>query len=346
LPRHGQDQESISMKKVFIIAEVGVNHNGSLKIAKKMIDIAKKFGCNAIKFQSFIAESVISKFAPKAEYQMKGTNRKESQLEMVRDLQLDMEQHKQLINYCIKQKIVFISSPFDLESIDMLNKLELKIFKIPSGEITNLPYLKKIGKLKKSLILSTGMSDLKEVRTAIDILRRAGTSKNKITVLHCNSDYPTSAKDVNLLAMITLKKEFGVDIGYSDHTIGIEIPVAAAALGASVIEKHFTLDRTMTGPDHKASLEPTELKTMVNAVRNIEKALGNGIKKPSFSELKNRKVVRKSIVALRSIVKGEIFTESNITVKRPGNGISPMGWDKVIGRRSRKNFKKDELIKI
>jgi N,N'-diacetyllegionaminate synthase len=332
--------------KTFIIAEAGVNHNGSIEIAKKMIEVAKECGADAIKFQTFKAEKVISRYAPKAEYQKQTTGEPDSQLEMVKKLELSFDDFVALKEYCDKLNIMFLSTPFDFESIDFLNDLGLKIFKIPSGEITNLPYLEKIGKLGKNVILSTGMADLGEIEDALDILISCGTKKENITVLHCNTEYPTPYEDVNLLAMLTIKEAFKVKVGYSDHTLGIEIPIAAVALGASVIEKHFTLDKNMEGPDHKASLEPYELKAMIDAIRNIEKALGNGIKKPSKSELKSKDIVRKSIVARREIKKGEIFTEDNITVKRPGTGISPMRWYEVLGKVAPKDYKEDELIEI
>jgi N,N'-diacetyllegionaminate synthase len=332
--------------KTFIIAEAGVNHNGNIEIAKKMIEVAKECGADAIKFQTFKAEKVISKYAPKAEYQKQTTGETDSQLEMVKKLELSFDDFIVLKEYCDKLNIMFLSTPFDFESIDFLNDLGLEIFKIPSGEITNLPYLEKIGKLGKKVILSTGMADLGEIEDALDILISCGTKKENITVLHCNTEYPTPYEDVNLLAMLTIKEAFKVKVGYSDHTLGIEIPIAAVALGASVIEKHFTLDKNMEGPDHKASLEPHELKAMIDAIVNIEKALGNGMKKPSKSELKNKDIVRKSIVAKREIKKGEIFTEDNITVKRPGTGISPMRWYEVLGKVAPKDYKEDELIKI
>ncbi len=335
----------MSYNKTFIIAEAGVNHNGSLKIAKKMIDAAVEAGADAVKFQTFKAEKVVSRYAPKAEYQKKTTTADESQLEMVKKLELDAATHQTLINYCRNKNIQFLSTPFDLESIDLLNKLALDIFKIPSGEITNLPYLRKIGALKKENILSTGMASLIEIEEALDVLTGAGTKLKDITVLHCNTEYPTPFEDVNLKAMLTIKAEFpGVKIGYSDHTLGIEIPIAAVAMGATIIEKHFTLDKNMEGPDHKASLEPNELKAMVHAIRNIEIALGSSIKKPSPSELKNMLIARKSIVATRDIRNGESFTEENLTAKRPGTGISPMRWDKVIGQVAQKDYKEDELI--
>jgi N,N'-diacetyllegionaminate synthase len=332
--------------KTFIIAEAGVNHNGSVEIAKRMIEVAKECGADAIKFQTFKAEEVVSKYAPKAEYQKQTTGDIESHLQMLKKLELSFDDFIVLKEYCDKLGIMFLSTPFDFESIDFLNSLGVEIFKIPSGEITNLPYLEKIGKLRKKVILSTGMADLGEIEDALDILISCGTKKENITVLHCNTEYPTPYEDVNLLAMLTIKEAFKVKVGYSDHTLGIEIPIAAVALGASVIEKHFTLDKNMEGPDHKASLEPHELKAMIDAIRNIEKALGNGIKKPSKSELKNKDIARKSIVAKREIKKGEIFTEDNITVKRPGNGISPMRWYEVLGKVAPRDYKEDEIIEI
>jgi N,N'-diacetyllegionaminate synthase len=332
--------------KTFIIAEAGVNHNGSIQTAKKMIDAAIKTGADAIKFQTFKAEQLVTSSAPKAEYQKKTTGRNESQFEMLRRLEFGMNEHKQLFDYCRQKGIIFLSSPFDLESIDLLRKLGLTIFKVPSGEITNLPYLRKIGGLKKRVLISTGMSNMKEIDDALNILVKAGTKKKDITVLHCNTEYPTPVEDVNLLALQMIKNAFQVRVGYSDHTTGIEIPVAAVALGAEVIEKHFTLDKKMKGPDHKASLEPYEFGTMVKAIRNIERALGNRKKVPTKSELKNRLIARKSIVATHGIKKGEQFTEKNLTVKRPGTGISPMKWDRVIGKTAKKDFTKDELIKL
>jgi N,N'-diacetyllegionaminate synthase len=300
----------MSNDKTFIIAEAGVNHNGSLELAQKMIDAAVETGADAVKFQTFKAEKIVSRYAPKAKYQKKTTAAGESHLEMIKKLELDAADHQALIDYCKKKNIRFLSSPFDLESIDLLNELGLNIFKIPSGEITNLPYLRKIGALKKEIILSTGMADLGEIEDALDVLIKAGTARKNITVLHCNTEYPTPYEDVNLKAMETMGLAFpGIKVGYSDHTLGIEVPIAAVAMGATVIEKHFTLDKNMEGPDHKASLEPEELKAMVHAIRNIEKALGNGIKKPSPSELKNMPIARKSIVAARNIRKGELFTK-------------------------------------
>ena len=329
---------------VFIIAEAGVNHNGSIMIAKELIDVAVESGANAVKFQTFKAENLVAKNTQKADYQKQTTDALESQFDMIKKLELDVGTHKELITYCQEKNIMFLSTPFDHESIDLLSNLGLQIFKIPSGEITNLPYLRHIGSLGKKVILSTGMSNLEEVGDALNILINAGTSKDNITVLHANTMYPTPMEDVNLNAMLTMQKEFGVDVGYSDHTLGIEVDIAAVAVGASCIEKHFTLDKTMNGPDHKASLEPQELKAMVSAIRNIEKALGSSEKKPSPSESVNISVVRKSIVASQNIKKGEVLTEKNIAVKRPGNGISPMKWDSVIGSIATKNYNIDDLI--
>ena len=334
------------MSKVFIIAEAGVNHNGSLEIAKKMIDVAVDAGADAVKFQTFKAEKLVCRNAQKAEYQKKTTDKNESQFEMIKKLELDLNAHRELIMHCTERGIVFLSTPFDLDSIHLLHELGLEIFKIPSGEITNLPYLKEIGTLKKKVIMSTGMANLKEVEGALDVLTQAGTALEDITVLHCNTEYPTPFKDVNLLAMLTIQEAFKVKVGYSDHTLGIEVPIAAVALGAKVIEKHFTLGKNMQGPDHKTSLVPEELNGMVKAIRNIEKALGSGIKQPSHSELKNKSVARKSIIAVKSIKKGEVFTSENITAKRPGIGISPLEWDRVIGSKALRNFDEDEIIEI
>lgn len=334
------------MSQVFIIAEAGVNHNGSIELAFKLIDAAKEAGADAVKFQSFKAASLVSKKAEKAEYQKRTTDSHESQHEMIKRLELSFEDHIQLVDYCKSKNIIFLSSPFDFDSIDILNNLGLDTFKIPSGEIINLPYLRKIGKLNKNVILSTGMADLGEIEDAVDILMDNGTKKENITVLHCNTEYPTPFEDVNLKAMLTIKNAFDIKVGYSDHTNGIEVPIAAVALGAEIIEKHFTIDKNMEGPDHKASLEPTELKAMVESIRNIEKALGDGIKKPSPSELKNKPIVRKSIVAIKNIKKGEKFSEMNLGVKRPGNGISPMRWSEVIGKTAKQDFDIDDLIEL
>jgi N,N'-diacetyllegionaminate synthase len=330
--------------RVFIIAEAGVNHNGSIDLAKKLIDVASNVGADAVKFQTFKAENLATKNAQKAPYQKETTNIEQSQFDMLKKLEFNIEIHKDLISYCGNKKIIFLSSPFDHESIDLLNDLGLEIFKIPSGEITNLPYLRHIGKLNKKIILSTGMSNMDEVKNALDVLCKSGTKKKNISVLHANTDYPTPMEDVNLRAMITIGKELDVNFGYSDHTLGIEVDIAAVAMGASCIEKHFTLDRNMEGPDHKASLEPEQLREMVKAIRNIELALGNGIKKISKSEMKNIKIVRKSIVAKNKIKKGEILGEKNITVKRPGEGISPMKWDDVVGTKATRDYNEDELI--
>lgn len=334
------------MKKILIIAEAGVNHNGNLETAMNMVDAAVATGADAVKFQTFKAEKFVSKFAEKAEYQKQTTSESESQLEMIRKLELDANSHKILIDHCKEKDILFISTPFDLGSIDLLDNLGIGIFKIPSGEITNLPYLRKIGKLKKKVLLSTGMSDMTEISNALKVLTDAGTVKENITVLHCNTEYPTPLEDVNLSAMLTIRDTLKIEVGYSDHTPGIEIAIAAVALGAKVIEKHFTLSRDMAGPDHKASLEPNELKTMVTAIRSVEKGLGSGVKKPSRSEVKNKLIIRKSIVAAVDINKGEIFTEENLAAKRPGTGISPIQWDKVIGKIAVKNFNKDEAIEV
>ncbi|HHD78027.1 MAG TPA: N-acetylneuraminate synthase [Epsilonproteobacteria bacterium] len=329
---------------VFIIAEAGVNHNGSVDLAKDLIDVACKAGANAVKFQTFKAENLVSKDAQKATYQKETTDSKESQYEMIKKLELDVDTHKELMHYCNQKNIMFLSTPFDHDSIDMLNELGLQIFKIPSGEITNLPYLRHIGSLKKEVILSTGMADIGEIEDALDILIDAGTDRHKITVLHANTMYPTPMQDVNLKAMVTIGNTFNLPFGYSDHTLGIEVDIAAVALGATVIEKHFTLDKTMNGPDHKASLEPSELNAMVQGIRNIEIALGSSIKQASQSEQANIKVARKSIVAKNKIEKGDIFTETNLTTKRPGNGVNPMQWDEYIGKVADRNYEEGENI--
>lgn len=334
------------MSKTFIIAEAGVNHNGSIELATQLIDVAVDAGVDAVKFQTFKAKNIISRYAPKANYQQETTNKSESQLEMVRRLEFGPAEHKDLMKYCKTKGIMFMSAPFDLESIDLLSELGLEIMKIPSGEITNLPYLRKIGSLGKRIIMSTGMADLKEIEDAFNILLQSGTDRTNITILHCNTEYPTPFEDVNLSAMLTIKDALNINVGYSDHTLGIEVAIAAVALGANVIEKHFTLDKTLPGPDHKASLEPGELKAMVQAIRNIERSLGDGIKKPSSSEIKNIAVARKSIVAKKCINKGEVFTTDNITSKRPGMGVSPMEWDNVIGKAAKGDFAEDEMIEL
>jgi len=330
--------------RVLIIAEAGVNHNGSIQLAKKLIDKAVFSGADAVKFQTFKAKNVLSKNAPKADYQKQTTNLRESQFDMIKRLELDERAHQELIAYCKKANIMFLSTPFDLDSVDLLNELGLQIFKIPSGEITNLPYLRRIGSLCKEVILSTGMSDLKEIGEAIKILTNAGTLKENITVLHANTMYPTPMEDVNLRAILTIQNKFDVAVGYSDHTLGIEVDIAAVAMGATVIEKHFTIDKTMDGPDHKSSIDPEELKAMVSSIRNIEKALGSSIKKPSKSEKPNISMARKSIVARKSIKKGELFTEKNITIKRPEIGISPMKWDTILGKVAERDYQIDDLL--
>lgn len=329
---------------VFIIAEAGVNHNGSFELAKKLIDKAVWAGADCVKFQTFKSENCISVYAEKANYQKKTTDANESQLDMVRKLELSYNQFRELRNYCNQKGIMFLSTPFDLESIDFLAELGVKTWKIPSGEITNYPLLCAIGKRKESVIMSTGMCTMEDVHAAVKVLKDFGTTD--ITLLHCTTEYPAPYDSVNLKAMLTLQKEFGCKVGYSDHTNGIEIPVAAVAMGAAVIEKHFTLDKNMEGPDHKASLEPDELKQMVQSIRNVESALGNGVKEPSDAEKKNIAIARKSIVAKCEIKKGDIFTEENITAKRPGNGISPMQWNEIIGKTAVRDFSPDEMIEV
>lgn len=332
------------MGKVFIIAEAGVNHNGDISTAKKLIDAACDAGADAVKFQTFKAENLVCKTAEKAEYQLETTDSTETQYDMLKKLELTRQMHEELMQYCNEKKIMFLSTPFDRESISLLSDLGIKIFKIPSGEITNLPYLREIAKQQKKIILSTGMSNMDEVKAVVAVLRENGAKD--ITLLHCNTQYPTPMTDVNLLAMVKMRDELGLPVGYSDHTQGIEIPIAAAALGAAVIEKHFTLDRNMEGPDHKASLEPKELKQMVEGIRNVESALGNGIKQMSKSEKSNIDIVRKSIVAAVKIEKGEKFTETNLTTKRPGTGINPMRWDEIIGTTADRDYETDEMIQV
>ncbi len=332
-------------KRTTIIAEAGVNHNGSIQTAKELIKVAAHAGADIVKFQTFKAESLLTKKAEKAHYQKAITSVEETQFEMIKNLELNEAVHFDLMKYAEKEKIQFLSTPFDTESIQLLDKLGIPIYKIPSGEINNLPYLKDISKRGKPIIISTGMSTMDEIRSAIDILIQSSLSKDDITVLHCNTEYPTPMKDVNLNAMVNMGNELDVKVGYSDHTLGIEVAIAAVALGAEVIEKHFTLDRSFSGPDHSASLEPNELKSMVTSIRNIEFALGDGIKRPSESEKKNISIVRKSIIAKKDIKKGELFSEDNLSTKRPGTGISPMLWDDLIGRIAQKSFQKDDLIK-
>ena len=331
-------------KKTFIIAEAGVNHNGSLELAKELIDVAANAGADAVKFQTFKAKNLVSKHAEKADYQKETTSKHESHFEMIKKLELNLDMHIELISYCKTKDIMFLSTPFDQDSIKLLSELGLEIFKIPSGEITNLPYLRQTGKLRKKIILSTGMSDIGEIEDALDILIENGTKKDDITILHANTMYPTPMEDVNLRAMITIGSTFDISFGYSDHTLGIEVDIAAVAMGASCIEKHFTLDKNMQGPDHKASLEPHELVKMVKSIRNIELALGSSIKKASNSEKPNMIIARKSIIANTNIKKGDVFSENNITIKRPGNGINPMKWDDIIGSISLKDYNEDELI--
>lgn len=323
----------------FIIAEAGVNHNGSLELAKKLVDVASEANCDAIKFQTFITENLMIKNSPKAEYQIKN-DKSATAYEMIKNLELSKEDTIKIKNYCDKKNILFLSTPFDIESAEFLNSLNMQIFKIPSGEITNLPLLEKINSFKKEVILSTGMANLEEIQNALNILKDIP----KITLLHCTTDYPCSLEDVNMNAMLTIKEKFNLPVGYSDHTVGTEIPVMAVSMGATVIEKHFTLDKNMDGPDHKASLNPQELLNMVKAVRNIEKAFGNGEKIPQKNEIKNIEVARKSIVAKTSIKKGEKFTENNLTTKRPATGISPMKWYDIIGTVANKDYEQDEVI--
>ena len=331
-----------------IIAEAGVNHNGSIELAKKLVEKAKEAGVDYIKFQTFKASKLVTKAAKQAEYQQKNIGKEgDSQYQMLKKLELSPEEHEVLIEYCHQLGIKFFSTAFDFDSIDYLHSLNLGLWKIPSGEVTNYPFLKRIAAYNEPTILSTGMCDMEDVRAAVNALYKNGLSKENLILLHCNTEYPTPFEDVNLKAMDALRQEFGVEVGYSDHTKGIEVPIAAVALGATVIEKHFTLDRNMEGPDHKASLEPDELKAMVSAIRNIEKAVGgDGTKHVSESEKKNIAIARKSIVAACDIKAGEVFSEQNLTVKRPGNGVSPMRWEEVVGTKSKRDFSEDDLIEI
>ena len=328
---------------VYIIAEAGVNHNGSFELACKLVDAAKEAGVDCIKFQTFKSEKLVSHTAQKADYQ-KSTTGDGSQVDMLKKLELSYDEFIDLKKYCDKTGITFLSTPFDFDSIDFLNSIDMPFWKIPSGEITNYPYLVALARTGKPVVMSTGMCDLEEIREAVKVLTDNGVTDIKL--LHCNTEYPTPYEDVNLKAMQTIKDKFGYDVGYSDHTKGIEVPIAAVAMGATVVEKHFTLDRNMKGPDHKASLEPDELADMVKSIRNIEKAVGDGDKTPSPSERKNKAVARKSIVAKCKVYKGDILTEDNITVKRPGNGISPMKWNEVIGTKAVRDFEEDELIEL
>lgn len=326
----------------YIIAEAGVNHNGSLDLARKLVDRAREAGANCVKFQTFLASEAVSRFAQKAQYQRETVPHGESQLEMIKKLELSFQSFVELKSYCEQLGIDFLSTPFDLPSIDFLHELGVPFWKIPSGEITNLPYLIKIAQTGRPVVLSTGMSQMEEVEQAVNLLREHGTTD--VSLLHCNTEYPTPFSDVNLRAMRTLEERFCCPVGYSDHTQGIEIPIAAVAMGAAIIEKHFTLDRTMEGPDHRASLEPEELKAMVTAIRHIEQAMGDGVKRPSPSEEKNIPIARKSIVARRAIAKGERLTDDNLTTKRPGDGISPMEWFQVLGTTAVRDFQPDENI--
>jgi len=335
------------MDRVLIIAEAGVNHNGSMETAKKLIDVAANAGVDYVKFQSFNADKLVSKTATKAKYQQNNiSDSNETQFVMLKKLELSKAQHIELKSYCSELGVKFFSTAFDLESIDFLSKLKLGLWKIPSGEITNYPYLKCIALKHESVILSTGMCEMEDIESAVSVFMRFGLNKEQITILHCNTEYPTPMEDVNLRAMKTIADKFGIKVGYSDHTQGIEVPIAAVALGACIVEKHFTLDRNMIGPDHKASLEPEELKAMVRAIRNVEKAIGSEEKKVSNSERKNILVTRKSIVAATEISEGELFTEENLTTKRPGSGISPMLWDRVLGNTAKKSYKPDDLIEL
>ncbi len=335
-----------SSTQILIIAEAGVNHNGNLNMALQLIDAAAHAGADVVKFQTFNSEALVNKFAQKADYQQKTTTQDESQFAMLQKLEMPYEWHEKLIAHCKKRNIIFLSTPFDFSSVDFLASLGLGIWKIPSGEITNLPYLRKIGARKEEIILSTGMSTLEEVQKAVEILEKSGTPQENINILHCTTEYPAPYEEINLRAMQTLRDTFPQckGVGYSDHSVGIEIPLATVAMGATIIEKHFTLDRTMEGPDHKASLEPQELQAMVQGIRHIEMALGNGVKKPTPSEISNMRVARKSIVAMRDIKKGEILTADNITVKRPGNGLSPMFWDEVLGLEAAQDYEEDAQI--
>jgi N,N'-diacetyllegionaminate synthase len=334
------------MKKTIIISEAGVNHNGDLSLAKQLIDVAADAKSDYVKFQTFTADELVSKNTEKADYQKAQTQSSESHYEMIKKLELDFESHLELIKYCNKRKIKFLSTPFDIKSIDLLLKLNLDYLKIPSGEITNYPYLKYIASTQKPIIMSSGMATQNEIEMAINTLTDNGLKLNQLSLMHCNTEYPTPFEDVNLFAMKTLKEKFDVPVGYSDHTSGIEVPIAAVALGANIIEKHFTLDRSLPGPDHAASLEPNELKTMIEKIRNIESSLGESVKKPSKSELKNIPIARKSIVAKLNIKKGDSFSKNNITTKRPGLGLSPMEWNNVIGKKAKKDFKADDLVEL
>jgi N,N'-diacetyllegionaminate synthase len=332
------------MNNVKIIAEAGVNHNGKVSLARKLIEVASQSGADAVKFQTFLTDATVTKHAEKAEYQKSYDKGHTDQFSMIKNLELSFDDFSELNEYAKELSIQFLSTAFDLESLNYLESINLPLHKVASGEITNLPYLRQVGSKGKPVILSSGMSTMREIACALEVLEESGVSRSNVTVLHCNTAYPTPMEDVNLNAMASIRNELGVNVGYSDHTMGIEVPIAAVAMGAKILEKHFTLDCSMPGPDHAASLEPEGLKEMVASIRNIERALGNGIKVPSSSERKNTSVIRKSIVARKSILKGENFSEQNLAVKRPGTGICPMRWDDVIGKNSSRDYKKDELI--
>jgi N,N'-diacetyllegionaminate synthase len=332
--------------RILIIAEAGVNHNGDIALAKQLVDVAADAGADLVKFQTFNADRQVTAYASKAEYQKLSTDSAESQHRMLKRLELTTEMHEELISYCATRNIGFFSTSFDIESIDYLVSLGMNQFKIPSGEITNLPYLRHIGKFGKPVILSTGVATIGDIESALNVLEAAGTSRELITVLHCTSEYPAPMEEVNLLAMQSIASTFGVAVGYSDHTQGIEVAIAAAALGATVIEKHFTLNRELPGPDHKSSLEPHELKSMVSAIRNIEIALGDGIKRVTPTLARNKLVIEKSLVASKPIRSGEILSPENVTAKRPGSGISPIRWDEIMGRKATRDFEPDELIEL
>ena len=333
-------------QKTIVIAEAGVNHNGDVGTAKQLIDVAAEAGADFVKFQTFCAERLVITQAQKAGYQVKETGSLETQYQMLKRLEISEKMHRVLLEHCQKRNIGFLSTGFDIQSIDFLHSLGIRLYKIPSGEVTNLMYLRYVGSLAGEIVLSTGMCTLGEVEDAIEVLEKAGTGRDRITVLHCTTEYPTPMQEVNLRAMLSMKSAFGLKVGYSDHTQGIEVAIAAVALGATLIEKHFTLDRNFPGPDHKASLEPTELSAMITSIRNIEMALGDGVKRVTASEFMNRPVARKSLVASRKIFKGERFSIDNITPKRPGYGVSPMRWDEIIGRSAVRDFSTDELIEL
>jgi N,N'-diacetyllegionaminate synthase len=331
-------------ERVFIIAEAGVNHNGSLDMALQLVDVAANAGADAVKFQTFSADALVSKSAQKADYQKQSTDADESQYTMLKRLELSEADHLVIIEHCQQRDIQFLSTPFDAASIQLLHRLGMTTYKIPSGELTNLPYLRRVASVAQQVILSTGMANLGEVEAALTVLVQAGLSRDQVTVLHATTEYPCPVSEVNLRAMQTMAQAFGVQVGYSDHTKGIEVPIAAVALGAKIIEKHVTLDNTLPGPDHQASLEPHELTAMVTAIRHVEQALGDGIKRPTASEQKNISVARKSIVAAKPIKAGELLTADNLTVKRPATGISPMRWDEVVGQAAKQDFDVDVLI--